>query len=96
MLLFGGFFPSRSYCLDLDWEINAGMEIEIFGIIEIAVLPCRLFRMKFEMCGFALETESLWHLGCTVFPWQLVVMEFGIAVLPCQVFRMKFGILAMN
>ena len=28
MLLFGGFFPSRSYCLDLEWEINAGMEIE--------------------------------------------------------------------
>ena len=38
MLLFGGFFPSRSYCLALDWEIEAGMEIEIIGT-GIAVLP---------------------------------------------------------
>ena len=48
------------------------------------------------MCRFALENESLWHLGCTVFPWQLVEMEFEIAVLPRQLFRMKFGIQAMN
>ena len=63
---------------------------------EIAVLTCRLFRMRFGMCRFALENESLWHLGCTVFPWQLVEMEFEIAVLPRQLFRMKFGIQAMN
>ena len=40
ILLFVEFFPSRSYCLDLDWEIDAGMEIEIVGI-GIAVLPCQ-------------------------------------------------------
>ena len=37
-LLLVGCFRSRSYCLALDWEMNAGMEIEIFGI-GIAVLP---------------------------------------------------------
>ena len=40
ILLFVEFFPSRSYCLNLDWEIDAGMEIEIVGI-GIAVLPCQ-------------------------------------------------------
>ena len=38
ILLLVGFFPSRSYCLALDWEIDAGVEIEVIGI-EIAVLP---------------------------------------------------------
>ena len=31
-LLFVAFFPSRNFCLALDWEINAGREIERFGI----------------------------------------------------------------
>ena len=38
ILLFVEFFPPRRYCLALDWEINAGMDIERFGI-GIAVLP---------------------------------------------------------
>ena len=38
ILLFVGVFPSRSYCVALDWEIDAGMEIERFGV-GIAVLP---------------------------------------------------------
>ena len=38
ILLLVGVFPSRSYCVALDWEIDAGMEIERFGI-GIAVLP---------------------------------------------------------
>ena len=38
ILFFVGFFPSGNYCLALDWEINAGMEIERF-VIGIAVLP---------------------------------------------------------
>ena len=31
ILLFVGFFPSHSYYLALDWEIDAGMEIGIIG-----------------------------------------------------------------
>ena len=41
ILLFVGVFPSRGYCVALDWEIDAGMEIERFGI-GIAVLPWQL------------------------------------------------------
>ena len=52
--LFVEFCPSRSYCLALDWEINAGMEIERFGI-GIAVLPWQFFMMEF---------------GTAVLPWQ--------------------------
>ena len=53
ILLFVGFFPSRSYRLALDWEINAGMEIERFGI-GIAVLPLQFF---------------ITELGTAVLPW---------------------------
>ena len=45
--LFVGFFPSRSYCLAFDWEINAGMDIERFGI-GIAVLSCLFLMMEFR------------------------------------------------
>ena len=38
ILLFVGFFPSHSYYLALDWEIDAGMEIGIIGT-GVAVLP---------------------------------------------------------
>ena len=46
ILLFVGSFPSRSYCPALDWEINAGMEIETL-CIGIAVLRWQLFMMEF-------------------------------------------------
>ena len=46
ILLLVGFFPSRSYCLALDWEIDAGVEIEVIGI-EIAVLPWQFFMTEF-------------------------------------------------
>ena len=38
ILLFVGFFPSRSYCLAFDWGIIAGKDTERLGI-GIAVLP---------------------------------------------------------
>ena len=32
ILLFAGFFVSRSHCLAFAWEIDAGMEIERFDV----------------------------------------------------------------
>ena len=52
-LLLVGCFRSRSYCLALDWEMNAGMEIEIFGI-GIAVLPKAILHEGSWDCRFTL------------------------------------------
>ena len=54
MLLCVGFFSSRSYGLALDWEIDAGMEVERFGI-GITVLSWSSFMTEF---------------GIAVLPWQ--------------------------
>ena len=68
ILLFVGFFPSRSYCLALDWESDVGMEIEIIGN-GIAVLPWQLpgiFRWNWDLpfhLAFVIVVRDLSYLA---------------------------------
>ena len=79
ILLFVGFFPSRSYCLALDWEINAGMEIERFGI-GVAVLPWR-----FCMTEFGTAVVPCLAMICD----EICFFPFYLAIY--RVFSMEFG-----
>ena len=52
ILLFVGFFPSRSYYrLVFVWEIDVGMEIEVFGI-GAGVLSCHFKMTEFYIAVY--------------------------------------------
>ena len=86
MLLFVGFSPSRSYRLALDWEINAGMEIERFGV-RFAVLPSNprvILHDGFWDCRFTLAMiyDRIWDCRFTLAITAYFGCNLGCAVLP--------------